>query len=72
MYTEEFCLTEHKLQVDLCGLSYYAQENGLFVPDEEDAFTRFTKSAVERIKSNLAVDPQIVVTITETNTAAAE
>jgi len=62
---EEFALTTHMVTVDLAGMTYYAQESGLYVMDESEAFKGFTRSAAERIKAKLAVDPQIVCNIVE-------
>jgi len=68
MFEDNFCLTEHKVSVDVMGTPYWAMENGDFSRDPDLAFTHYTRAAALRIQANLYQDmPGMVVDITETN-----
>jgi len=65
---DDFCLTEHKVSVDVMGVPYFSMENGDFSRDPEKAFTHYTKSVALRVQADLYQSmPGMIVDIIETN-----
>ena len=60
---DEFFLAEFYVEVDVCGVTYYAMLDGNLTSDESKAFKHFHRDGAYRVAARIADDhtiPQVI------------